>query len=349
MASINAFKATPCAADKGLFVTFDVRLFTISATLTLLVVIPSIKLLLFLMYATTSAIWSRVVSSEFASVFRRFASSVIRTRISLCASEATLCVLTADAAVPLLSAPTSSAVYVGLEASFAHAGTVGSVSPVGEFPACEAGNLISVPASVVNTYSIVSSSNFAPVNAFVESKPRRITILFIAVCSASFSSSMSTESELAASLPSFIASTRSSSVSMPSIPLFMPTYFAAFSLSSTAISSLYLDAISAARLSNHALSSGALFPPTPYSWRVLGLLESAAAPFAASSALVIARSFCISLILFPPIPCICLPQCSGSSSNKAQMAFYIRLCKCSIAFLPTFFPFPEWKKGSGLM
>ena len=74
IASIRAFSFTPCAAESGLFDTFVVRLSTISDTLTFPVVIASINDLFDLMYATTSDIWSSVVSSLSASALSLLAS-----------------------------------------------------------------------------------------------------------------------------------------------------------------------------------------------------------------------------------------------------------------------------------
>ena len=78
-----------------------------SATLTLLVVMESMRLLLLLMYATTSLIWSSVVSSLSAKVLSRSVRPWINSRMSLWVSVPVLCADTLDSAVPDGSAPTS--------------------------------------------------------------------------------------------------------------------------------------------------------------------------------------------------------------------------------------------------
>ena len=109
-ASISVLITTPCAADRGLFVTLVVRLSMMSATLTLLVVIASISDRLLLMYATTSLSWSSVVSSLSARALSLSVRPWISRRMSLWVSVPVLCAETWDAAVPDGSAPTSEAV-----------------------------------------------------------------------------------------------------------------------------------------------------------------------------------------------------------------------------------------------
>ena len=110
IASISALRATPCAADRGLFAALVVRLSMMSATLTLLVVISSISDRLDLMYATTSESWSSVVSSLSARALSRSVRPWINSRMSLWVSAPVLCADTWDEAVPDGSAPTSDAV-----------------------------------------------------------------------------------------------------------------------------------------------------------------------------------------------------------------------------------------------
>ena len=108
-ASINAFNATPCFADNGLFDTLVVKLSIISVTLTLFVVMPSINVLFDLMCATNSDNWSKSTSSLSKIPLILVVKSEICKRMSLCAELLVLCSFTLPAAVPLGSAPTSAA------------------------------------------------------------------------------------------------------------------------------------------------------------------------------------------------------------------------------------------------